>query len=137
MSSPDSKDGLFWPTEKGQPESPMGAAAADAQSEGYTPGSGQPYHGYYYKILTRQGPGATEGKEDYIVHGKMIGGFALVAYPAIYRNSGVMTFIVNYEGKVWQKDLGPQTSVLAPRIDSYNPDSGWVPAEPISSNGSN
>jgi hypothetical protein len=91
---------------------------------------GTPYHGYFYKILTRQGPAASEGQEDYIVHGKMIGGFALVAYPAQYGNSGVMTFIVNYEGKVLQKDLGPGTPTLAPRIDVYNPDAGWVSAGP-------
>jgi len=132
MSSAGKKDGLYWPTEEGQPQSPLGDAVAEAQSQGYAPGSGAPFHGYYYKILTRQGAAATEGEEDYIVHGKMIGGFGLVAYPAQYGNSGVMTFIVNYEGKVLQKDLGPGTPVLAPRIDRYDPDAGWVSAGPDS-----
>jgi hypothetical protein len=81
--------------------------------------------------LTRQGPAAKGGQEDYILNGQMIGGFALVAYPAQYRNSGVMTFIVNYDGVVLQKDLGPQTLKVAARLDRFNPDSGWVPAQPI------
>lgn len=130
MSRPGKKDGLYWPTDAGEPQSPLGDAVAEASRQGYAPGAGAPYHGYYYKILTGQGPAAPGGEEDYIVHGKMIGGFGLVAFPAQYGNSGVMTFIVNHDGIVFQKDLGPATTVLASRIDRYNPDAGWAPAEP-------
>jgi len=95
--------------------------------QGYRVGGGRtPFHGYYYfKILTRQGPAAPGGEADYVVNGKMIGGFALVAYPAEYRNSGVMTFIVNHAGTVFQKDLGPNTAQLAERMTSFNPDKSW------------
>ena len=85
-----------------------------------------PYHGYYYKILTKQGPAATGGAADYVVRGKMIGGFALVAYPAEYRNSGVMTFIVNHTGSVFQKDLGPETVARAETMTSFDPGPGWT-----------
>ena len=89
-------------------------------------GSGRaPYRGYYFKILTEQGPAAPGGDLNYIVNGRMIGGFALVAYPAEYENSGVMTFIVNHAGDVFQKDLGPNTARLAERMTSYNPDATW------------
>jgi hypothetical protein len=130
VSSPGRKDGLYWPSAAGEADSPLGDLVAEASSQGYKPGSGTPYHGYYYKILTGQGPAATGGVADYVVHGKMIGGFALVAYPAQYGNSGVMTFIVNHEGIVFQKDLGPSTPWLAPHIARFNPDAGWtaVPA---------
>jgi hypothetical protein len=99
---------------------------AAASKQGYRTGEGRsPYHGYYYKILTKQGPDAVGGAADYIVDGKMIGGFALVAYPAEYRNSGVMTFIVNYDGTVFQKDLGRDTADVAEHMTSFNPDSTW------------
>jgi Protein of unknown function (DUF2950) len=88
-------------------------------------GGRTPSHGYYFKILTKQGAAAPVGELEYIVHGKMIGGFALVAYPAEYRNSGVMTFIVNHTGTVFQKDLGPNSTKLAQRITSFNPDKSW------------
>lgn len=130
VSHPGTKDGLYWPSEAGGIESPIGEAVAAAASQGYRPGSGEPFHGYYYKVLTGQGPAAKGGEQDYIVKGKMIGGFGLVAYPARYGNSGVMTFIVNYEGTVFQKDLGPSTPYLAPRISRFNPDEGWVAAQP-------
>jgi hypothetical protein len=130
VSRPGTKDGLFWKSAPGEAESPIGDAIAEAASQGYRPGSGEPFHGYYYKILTGQGPAAKGGEQDYIVKGKMIGGFGLVAYPARYGNSGVMTFIVNYEGTVFQKDLGPSTPSLAPRITRFNPDEGWVAAQP-------
>ena len=128
VSSPGKMDGLYWPAAPGAPESPIGEFMANAADEGYTPGAGAPFHGYYYKILTRQGTGATGGAIDYIVDGKMIGGFALVAYPAEYANSGVMTFIVNHDGSVLQKDLGPRTTVLAQRMDSFSPDKSWTAA---------
>jgi DUF2950 family protein len=126
VSRPGKKDGLYWPAAPGEEESPLGELVAHATSEGYAVDSGRvPYHGYYYKILTRQGPMAAGGEVDYIVHGKMIGGFALVAYPAEYGNSGVMTFLVNYSGTVFQKDLGERTERIAERMTSFNPDQTW------------
>jgi Protein of unknown function (DUF2950) len=126
VSRPGKKDGLYWPAVPGEEESPLGELVAHATSEGYAVDAGRiPYHGYYYKILTRQGPMAAGGEVDYIVHGKMIGGFALVAYPAEYGNSGVMTFLVNYSGTVFQKDLGERTERIAERMTSFNPDQTW------------
>jgi hypothetical protein len=126
VSRPDKKDGLYWPTKEGEPVSPLGELAAAAAREGYRPGQGRvPYHGYYYKVLQRQGSAAPGGAYDYVARGKMIGGFALVAYPAEYRNSGVMTFVVNHEGAVFQKDLGPRTPRIASRMSRFNPDSTW------------
>jgi Protein of unknown function (DUF2950) len=127
VSSTGKKDGLYWPASAGGDESPLGELIAEATRQGYRVGEGRtPYHGYYFKILTRQGPDAPGGALDYVVNGKMIGGFALVAYPAEYRNSGVMTFIVNHNGVVFQKDLGPQTDKLAERMTSFNPDQTWT-----------
>ena len=126
ISEEGKKNGLYWPTQGSEPESPLGELFAKATSEGYRAGSGRtPYHGYYYKILTKQGPAAPGGAADYIVNGKMIGGFALVAYPADYRNSGVMTFMVSYSGVVYQKDLGRDTDEIAQAITEFNPDSSW------------
>jgi hypothetical protein len=126
VSEPGKKNGLYWPTAQGEEESPLGELFAAASKLGYKTGEGHsPYHGYYYKILTRQGPAAVGGAADYVVNGKMIGGFALVAYPAEYRNSGVMTFIVNYAGTVFQKDLGHDTAKLAQAMTSFNPDDNW------------
>ena len=126
ISQPGKKDGLFWPASRGEEESPLGELVAEATAQGYRVGGGRtPYHGYYFKILTKQGPAAPGGELDYIVNGKMIGGFALVAYPAEYRNSGVMTFIVNHTGDIFQKDLGPNTARVAERMTSYNPDATW------------
>jgi hypothetical protein len=130
ISTPDKKDGLYWPTAQGEEESPLGALFVEATRQGYRAGEGRtPYHGYYFKILTKQGPAATGGAADYVVNGKMIGGFALVAYPAEYRNSGVMTFIVNHTGTVLQRDLGPNTSKLAEAMTSFNPDASWKPVD--------
>lgn len=127
ISAPGKKDGLYWPTSQGEDASPLGELIAEATAQGYRPGDGRtPFHGYYFKILTKQGPAAPGGELDYIVRGKMIGGFALVAYPAEYRNSGVMTFIVNHTGNVFQKDLGPDTAKLAERMTSFNPDQSWT-----------
>ena len=110
----------------GEEQSPLGELFAAASRQGYRAGEGRsPYHGYYYKILTKQGPAATGGAADYVVNGNMIGGFALVAYPAQYRNSGVMTFIVNYAGTVFQKDLGHDTADIAADMTSFNPDQTW------------
>jgi Protein of unknown function (DUF2950) len=126
VSSPGKKDGLYWPDAQGNDPAPLGEFFAEATKQGYRVGGGRtPYHGYYYKILTKQGAAAPDGELEYVVKGKMIGGFALVAYPAVYRNSGVMTFIVSYNGAVYQKDLGAHTARLAERMMSFNPDSSW------------
>jgi len=130
VSEPDKKNGLYWPTAAGEEESPLGELFAAATKQGYRAGEGRaPYHGYYYKILTKQGPAAPGGAHDYVVNGRMIGGFALVAYPAEYRNSGVMTFLVNYDGTVYQKDLGRDTPALAEEMTAYNPDKTWTKAD--------
>ena len=130
VSDPGKKNGLYWPTANGEEESPLGGLFAEASQEGYHVGGGRaPYHGYYYKILTKQGPNAPGGAVDYVVNGQMIGGYGLVAYPAEYRNSGVMTFIVNFDGDIYQKDLGPNTAALAERISSFDPDASWKKVE--------
>jgi Protein of unknown function (DUF2950) len=126
ISQPGKKDGLYWPTSQGEQPSPLGELVAEATKQGYRVGAGRtPFHGYYFKILTKQGAAAAGGELEYIVNGKMIGGFALVAYPAEYRNSGVMTFIVNHAGTVFQKDLGPNTAQVAERMTAFNPDKTW------------
>jgi hypothetical protein len=126
VSRPGKKDGLYWPSGDGGEESPLGALVAEATGAGYRVGAGRaPFHGYYYHILTGQGPEAPGGELSYVVNGKMIGGFGLVAYPAEYGNSGVMTFIVNHDGSVFQKDLGPNTTELAKRMTLFNPDRSW------------
>jgi hypothetical protein len=127
ISQAGKKDGLYWPTAQGEEQSPLGALFVEASQQGYRFGKGRtPYHGYYFKILTKQGPAAPGGAADYIANGKMIGGFALVAYPATYRNSGVMTFIVNHTGAVFQKDLGPNTAKIAETMTSFEPDRTWA-----------
>ena len=133
VSRPGKKDGLYWPTAEGEEPSPLGDLAAQAAAEGYKTGSTPiPYHGYYYRILTGQGAGAPGGGYDYLAKGKMIGGFALIAYPAEYGNSGIMTFIVNQDGTVFQKDLGARTEKIARKIETFNPDADWkkVDAQP-------
>jgi hypothetical protein len=126
VSRPGKKDGLYWPPAPGEPESPLGEFAAKAAFDGYRPGQQSiPFHGYYYKVLTRQGASAPGGAIDYVVKGNMIGGFALVAYPAAYENSGIMTFLVNQDGVVYQKDLGADTVRIAGAITAFNPDQGW------------
>jgi Protein of unknown function (DUF2950) len=126
VSQPGKKDGLYWPAQSAADESPLGDLAASAAAEGYRAGQERmPYHGYYYKVLTGQGANAPGGAIDYVVRGKMIGGFALVAYPAEYGNSGVMTFIVNHQGVIYEKDLGPNTARIAAAMTAYNPDSTW------------
>jgi len=126
VSRPGKKDGLYWPAVQGEPESPLGEFAARAALDGYRPGQQRiPFHGYYYKVLTRQGPAAPGGALDYIVKGNMIGGFALIAYPAEYDNSGIKTFMVNQDGVVYEKDLGLNTARIASGIAAFNPDQGW------------
>jgi hypothetical protein len=125
VSSPGKKDGLYWPTSENETPSPLGEAVAAATQRGYRPGAGEPFYGYHYKLLTRQGPTAPGGAVDYIVNGNMIGGFGLVAYPAEYGNSGIMTFIINNDGDIFQRDLGEATARIASRMSSFNPDHTW------------
>jgi hypothetical protein len=125
-------NGLYWKAADGEPQSPIGPLVASAVAEGYARGqygAPTPYRGYYYRILTRQGKDAPAGAKNYVVNGKMTEGFAFVAYPAEYRSSGVMTFIVNEDGVVYQKDLGKKTDALAKAMKEYNPDSHWQKAE--------
>jgi len=158
ISTPGLHDGLYWETAPGEDASPLGPLVAAARAEGYSAGRSNqaaagvkpastsakgaaaaedtahphaPYHGYYFKILTRQGPSAPGGAFSYLINGRMIAGFALVAYPAEWGNSGVMTFIVNTQGRVYEKNLGPKTAELAAAMREYNPDTTWklVPKE--------
>jgi hypothetical protein len=132
ISRPGKKDGLYWPTLAGEDESPLGELVAGAAAEGYRArGSRTPYHGYYYRPLFWQGPNAPGGALNYVVRGNMIGGFALVAYPADYGNSGVMTFMVNHQGAVYEKDLGPSTGAIAARMSAFNPDRTWRRVEVV------
>lgn len=133
VSDPGKKNGLYWEAKAGEPQSPLGPIVIQARSQGYQgkpPTTPTPYHGYYYRILTAQGKDAPGGAYSYIVKGKMIGGFAVVAYPAKYNNSGVMTFIVNHEGKVFQKNLGANTATTAKSMKEYNPDRTWTEVKP-------
>jgi hypothetical protein len=128
-STPDKKDGLYWPAGNNEPISPFGSLVAAASAEGYghSEGSGRkPFHGYYFRILTRQGDAAPGGKLNYLSHGNLTGGFALVAYPENWDQSGVMTFIVNQDGKVYQQNFGEKTSHIATRMKEYNPDGDWT-----------
>jgi hypothetical protein len=124
VSDEGKQNGLYWKTAEGEPQSPIGPAFKYAASEGYSK-KGDPFHGYYFRILTAQGAAAPGGAKNYIVDGKMTGGFAFVAYPAEYRNSGVMTFVVNLNGAVYEKDLGPKTVDLVKAITAINPDNTW------------
>jgi Protein of unknown function (DUF2950) len=145
MSSPGQHDGLYWEAGQGEPPSPLGGLVAEARAEGYGPRARaqrpaanrtknagaadqiprRPYHGYFFKILTRQGRHAPGGQYNYIINGNMIAGYALVAYPAKWGNSGVMTFIVNQQGRVYQKNLGPNTAAIAGGMTEYDPDQSW------------
>ncbi len=123
------KDGLYWPAAAGEPESPFGPLIARAVEEGYSGGLDdeppEAFHGYYFKILTAQGPHAYGGAFDYVVNGRMVLGFALVAYPARYGASGVMTFVVNQAGVIYEKDLGENTAGEAAAMTSFDPDDTW------------
>jgi hypothetical protein len=132
VSSPGKEDGLYWPPESDADISPLGPLVAFAQIEGYSPevraedeDERGPYHGYYFMILTRQGKHAPGGKYNYITNGNMIGGFAMIAWPARYGDSGIMSFIVNQQGRVYQKDLGPRTSKIARKMTEYDPEPTW------------
>jgi hypothetical protein len=129
ISDPGKQNGLYWKSPEGQPESPLGPLAAFATSEGYTakPEGHTPFHGYYFRMLKGQGKNAPGGAKDYVVDGKMVGGFAFVAYPAEYGNSGVMTFMINQDGVVLQKDLGKTTTETATAMTEFDPDSSWSP----------
>jgi hypothetical protein len=133
-SSPGKKDGLYWPAAEGEEQSPFGPLVAEAQAEGYGPVKGggknrQPYHGYLFRILKRQGASAPAGAYDYVINGHMIAGFALVAYPAVWGQSGIMTFIVNQQGKVYEKNLGAETAEAALAMTEYEPDKSWTLAK--------
>jgi hypothetical protein len=132
-SAKGKKDGLYWEAKEGEEQSPMGPGAARAVREGYTPrkpgDKPMPFHGYFYKILKAQGKNAPGGAYDYVVKGKMMGGFGLVAYPSEYGASGVMTFIVNHDGVVYEKDLGAKTANIANAMTKFDPDQTWKKAE--------
>ncbi len=127
ISDTGKQNGLYWEPQEGQPKSPLGPLAAFATKEGYSvkPDSHVPFHGYYFHMLTQQGSNAPGGAKNYVVDGKMTGGFAFVAYPAEYRNSGVMTFLINQDGLLLQKDLGKTTTEAAAAITEFNPDASW------------
>jgi hypothetical protein len=129
ISTEGKKDGLYWPTGEGEEPSPLGEGFAAARAEGYLQGDktpkGTPYHGYIYRMLTAQGPNAPGGAYGYLVNDKLLGGFALIAFPAEYGNSGVMTFIVNHDGVVYSQDLGPDTAKLAMAIEMFDPAPPW------------
>lgn len=133
ISSPGKKDGLYWPVKEGEPKSPLGPLVAQAAAEGYGARlkSGKPgaYNGYHYRLLTGQGKDAPGGAHDYLVKGRMMGGFGVIAWPASYGNSGVKTFIVNHDGVVYEKDLGAGTAAAAAKITKFNPDKSWAKAQ--------
>jgi hypothetical protein len=135
-STPGTHDGLFWPANQpGEELSPLGPLIAQARVEGYQRTAKMlndeqaPYHGYYFKILTRQGKSAPGGKYNYLINGRLLAGFALVAWPAEWGDTGVMTFEVNQQGRIWQKNLGPKTAKIAQAITTYAPDDTWTPAQ--------
>jgi hypothetical protein len=127
-STSGKKDGLYWPAADNVPASPFGPVVADAQADDYLDSAGlqsKPFHGYFFRILTRQGPAAPGGKKSYMSQGMLAGGFALVAYPESWDKSGIMTFIVNQDGIVYERNFGPKTSRIAKRLNEYNPDNNW------------
>lgn len=127
VSSEGKQDGLYWKAAEGQPESPVGPLVAYAAAEGYRKSEEPtPFHGYFFRMLTAQGANAKGGAKSYVVNGKMTGGFAFIAYPAEYRNSGVMTFLIDHNGVIYQKDLGPKTADLAKAMTTFNPDKTWT-----------
>jgi hypothetical protein len=126
-SSPGKRDGLYWPANAGEPESPLGVLVAQAAGEGYKKAEPRtPYHGYYYRMLKGQGRSAEAGAFDYVVRGRGIAGFGVVAYPAKYGNSGIMTFIVNQDGRIYQSDLGKETRTKAEAMQRFDPGKGWT-----------
>jgi len=131
ISDTGKQNGLYWKSSEGQPESPLGPLAAYATSEGYSakPDAHTAFHGYYFHMLTGQSDKAPGGAKNYFVNGKMTGGFAFVAYPAEYGNSGIMTFIINQDGVLLQKDLGKTTTQIATAMSDFDPDTGWIIVE--------
>jgi len=131
ISDNGKQNGLYWQSTEGQPKSPLGPLVAFATGEGYNvqPKSQQPFHGYYFRMLDKQGTHAQGGAEDYLVDGKMVNGFAFVAYPAQYGNSGIMTFIINQNGVLYQKDLGKNTAEVATAMDTFDPEDTWTQVE--------
>ena len=131
VSDPGTQNGLYWKAEDGQPASPLGPLAAAAASEGYTaqPEGHTAFHGYYFRMLKGQGDKAPGGAKDYLVNGRMTGGFAFVAYPAEYDNSGLMTFMMNQDGVLLEKDLGKTTTETATAMSVFDPDAGWTIVE--------
>ena len=134
MSKFGERDGLYWPVKAGEEERPLGPLIARARAVGYRPGTPhpkpRPYNGYYFHILTKQGQSTPGGAKDYVVNGHMTGGFALIAYPATYGDSGMMSFIVNQDGIVFQKNLGPNTTRIAAAFTQYDPDGSWQVSQP-------
>jgi hypothetical protein len=132
LSTPGKRDGLYWQSAPGEPESPLGPAVSGAVGQGYTlkRGAKAPYRGYHFRILTAQGPNAEGGALDYRQNGKLSRGFALVAWPAAYGKSGVMTFLVNQAGVVVEKDLGAKTPSIAGAMKTFDPDASWKPTQP-------
>ena len=128
ISSPGKHDGLYWQNPDGSSGGPIGEAVARAISEGYSANGKSGYHGYYFKVLKGQGPAAPLGQLDYVIDGVMIGGFALVAVPVEYKVTGVKTFMVSYDGVVYEKDLGPDSLEIVKGMERYNPDRGWKPS---------
>jgi hypothetical protein len=120
-STPDHQDGLYWPTKEGQPKSPIGPFLTEAPT---------PYHGYTFRILTAQGPHAAGGAYSYMIHGELFGGFAVIASPALYGLSGIETFLLGFDGTLYEKDLGPDTIAIAARIERFDPDVTWKKVEP-------
>jgi hypothetical protein len=131
LSDAGRQNGLYWPTSEGEDSSPIGAFVAEAAAEGYRTESATAYHGYRYRLLYRQGDKAAGGAKDYFIDGRLTGGFAMIAWPADYGNSGVKSFLINQDGTVFEKDLGETTEETAAAIDSFNPDEGWkaLPAQ--------
>jgi hypothetical protein len=125
-SKPGTQNGLYWPVAEGEAPSPAGPLVADAEAEGYEGGKRHPFHGYYFRILKSQGPNARGGAKDYVVDGKMTGGFAVLAYPVEYGSSGVMSFLVDSRGTVYQKDLGDATAETAKATKAFDPDPSWT-----------
>ncbi|MFI5019799.1 MAG: DUF2950 family protein, partial [Dongiales bacterium] len=124
-SLPGKKDGLYWPAKPGEPGSPLGELVANAQDDGIAPGG---HYGYNFRLLYAQGPAASGGALNYLVDGRMLS-FAAIAWPGHYGETGIMTFMVNHDGVVYQRDLGPETRLLAPAIASFNPETGWEKAD--------
>jgi hypothetical protein len=131
ISDEGKQNGLYWPSPEGQPKSPLGPLVAFATGEGYNlqPNKFVPFHGYYFHMLDKQGADAKGGAKSYVVNGRMTGGFAVLAYPAQYGDSGIMTFVINQNGPVYAKDLGKTTNDVASAMTEFNPDKGWKTVE--------